>query len=139
MAPAMRPPRSSASPSDAEIVDVVAGVRCTGSEPYFRTFASDFASAWLKWPLISVCPVAIGPFSTLGDDCTTPSRTTAIELHPLVSVTEQDVTGTPCQDAVVSASQPFVPCPLKSSATIHWPSWSTVASADEMSRPATTV
>src|SRR5438045_1090145 len=105
MAPAIRPPRSSASPSDAEIVDVVARVRCTGSDPYFRTFASDFASAWLKWPLISVCPVAIGPFSTLGADCTTPSRTTAIALHPLVSVVEQDVAGTPFQALVVSSSQ----------------------------------
>src|SRR3954452_5417575 len=139
MAPAMRPPRSSASPSDAEIVVVVARVRCTGRDPYFRTFASDFASAWLKCPLISVCPVAIGPFCTLGDDCTTPSSTTAIALQPAVIAVEQDAAGVPSHAALVSAAQSLVPCALKSSATVQAPSWSTVAKAEETSRPATAV
>src|SRR4051812_37953964 len=60
-------------------------------------------------------------------------------LQPLVTAVEQDVAGTPPHAALVSAAQVLVPRALKSSATVQAPSWSTVAKADEMSRPSTPV
>src|SRR5689334_20768116 len=97
--------------------------------------ASDFASPWVKCPLICVRPLLIAPFSTVGSDFTTPSRTTAMALQPAVRLPVQELGSTPRHALSVRVAQSLVPRELKSSATLHAPSWSTVALAEEMSRP----
>src|SRR6266571_1561671 len=117
IAAAIRPPSSCARPREGDTVLTACVTNLSGSAPYFSTLARSVELRWVKLPVIWAFPPVIGPWSTLGEEITTPSSTIA-------NWSRTDV-GLPLLPYwlfiwVVSAPNSLVPALSKVRLTCHW-------------------